>query len=333
MTQQTVLEGVYFIYDGDCPICKMAAEATRIKAALGPLTLIDARDKNVHPLIGEVNERRLNLDDSMVIYHQGDFHHGNRALQFMATYGGKKGFFNRFNRLMFRSPMLSRLLYPLMRGTRNGLLFIRGKDQIHNLRAINDPIFKPVFGDSWDTLPTVMHKHYANRPNTSETNTAEGLMCVETAPVLKVVAPLLKLLGGIPAVNAKDVPVTVEFESEPAGPALHFNRSFHFPGEKPYIFHSRMVPQGGSEIVEQMKFGLGWRVSFSWNGERVVLLHQGYAICILGRSIPMPLNWLFGHVHAEEQVIDDTRFKMFVEIRHWLFGKIYEYRGEFEMVK
>lgn len=332
MTEQVLKDGVYFIYDGDCPVCKMAAEATRIKAELGPLNILDARSESSHPLLQEVNKRNLDLDEGMVIYHDGDFHHGNRALQFMATYGAKKGFFNHFNRLLFRSPLLSKLLYPLMRATRNFLLAARGKQKIRNLHTIDAPIFKSVFGENWDRLPPVMHRHYANHPNTKDVYIAEGTMVVEAALVLRVFSPILRLLGGIPAVNAKDIPVTVKFKSEPAGPALHFVRSFRFPGTKPYIFHSRMIPEGDSRITEQMKFGLGWRVSFSWENERVVLSHRGYALCFLGWRVPLPLNWLFGHVHAEEEALSDTKFKMFVEIRHWLFGKIYEYRGEFEMV-
>ena len=149
---------------------------------------------------------------------------------------------------------------------------------------------------------------------------------------LRIFAPVLQILGGVPAVNETDVPVTVRFESEDSSQAFHFNRAFHFTGKKPYVFHSKMVPQGGNKVVEQMKFGLGWRVSFHWQEDKVILAHNGYCLCLFRRFFPLPLDWLLGTVHAEEQAINDASFKMFVEMRHWVFGKIYEYRGTFHMV-
>ena len=31
-----------------------------------------------------------------------------------------------------------------------------------------EPIFKSIFGSSWESLPDVMKKHYANRPNSDD---------------------------------------------------------------------------------------------------------------------------------------------------------------------
>ena len=181
-------------------------------------------------------------------------------------------------------------------------------------------------------MPPVMHRHYANRPFCRDVNIAEGVMTVRTAPVLRLAAPLLRLIGGIPAVNAENIPVTVRFESEERLDALHFKRSFRFPGNKPYVFHSRMMPRGGNRIVERMKYGLGWCVGFLWQDNKVMLQHEGFCLCLFGKFIPLPISWLIGSINAEEWALDDKSFAMSVEIRHPLFGKIYEYSGEFSMV-
>ena len=44
-------DGVWFVYDGDCPICTHAAEALRIKQEFGSLSLLNAREAVDEPLI------------------------------------------------------------------------------------------------------------------------------------------------------------------------------------------------------------------------------------------------------------------------------------------
>ncbi len=44
-------EGVWFVYDGDCPMCNTAAHAFRIKQEHGYLHLVNARETKDDPLI------------------------------------------------------------------------------------------------------------------------------------------------------------------------------------------------------------------------------------------------------------------------------------------
>ena len=192
-------------------------------------------------------------------------------------------------------------------------------------------IFKPIFGDSWLTLPPVMKLHYANRPDSTEEYLAVGELEVKAAPALRLIAPVLRLLGGPPVVNARNVPVTVCFKSEPHKDTLHFVRTFHFSGKPPYVFHSRMVPSGGNRVAEVMKFGLVWRMKYKWQEGRVILEHDGYALNFFGKRLRVPLTWILGSVHAEEHPIDDTHFSMKVGITHPLWGFVYGYRGWFKM--
>ncbi|MCJ9429939.1 DUF4166 domain-containing protein [Kordiimonas marina] len=198
-----------------------------------------------------------------------------------------------------------------------------------NLADRKAPTFKAIFGANWDKLPPTMLKHYRNRPYSEDSSRVSGTMAVETAPILRLFAPISRLFGGIPLVNAHDVPVTVDFRSEPTSRAFHFDRLFHLGSGKPYRFHSRMVPRGGDRVVEVMKFRLGWRVRFRFEDGRVKLKHDGYALCLFGFFIPLPLGWLIGHVNAKEWATGDDQFDMYVDIQHPLFGKIYEYRGSF----
>ncbi len=193
-----------------------------------------------------------------------------------------------------------------------------------------EPIFKSIFGDAWDELPPVMHKHYAICPYMDDETVVVGTLDVMCAGPLKLLAPVLKIMEQIPAHNEKNVPVTVHFKSNRNSKAFHFQRVFSFK-EKSYVFRSRMVRTKDNEVMEIMRFGLAWKMLYLWNGEKVILKHRGYALYIFGHFIPMPLTIFMGEGYAEEMAVDDNTFDMITHITHPWWGKIYEYKGRFEI--
>ena len=124
---------VWFVYDGDCPICSVAARGLRIRKAVGSLNLVDARTDIDHPILKEVQDLKLDLDEGMVIKFRDTCYHGADALQVMALLGTGQGWFNRMNAWLFRSRTLSKICYPPMRATRNLLIRLRGVEKIGNL--------------------------------------------------------------------------------------------------------------------------------------------------------------------------------------------------------
>lgn len=333
MTQLQHKQGVWFVYDGECPICRHAALALRIKSRYGNLSILDARTAESDPLILEIRRRKLDLDEGMVVYVDGVFYHGHTALQFMAKAGKAENFFMRWLKMCFWSTTLSRLAYPLMRSCRNWLLARRGVLPIDNLACKNEPIFKPVFGADWQKLPVVMKKHYGNHPYVDAETSIKGHLDVMGKPPLTWFAPLMELMGQIPIANARNVETTVQFKSNARSKALYFDRTFYFSHKKPYRFCSRMIQIKGNQVVEMMRFGLGWRSRVNWDGEKVVLVHDGYVLSFCGRYVPMPLGIVLGHGYAEEYPIDDNTFEMITHITHPWWGKVYEYKGRFEVVQ
>lgn len=288
-------QGVWFVYDGDCPMCNMAAHAFRIRQEHGALHLVNAREaSNDDPLIREINHRRLDLDEGMVIYCQDRFYHGSDALKFMARYGDKKGFMNHVNSALFKSDTLARLCYPRLRAGRNMLLRLRRVGRIDNLNRKNEPIFKDVFGPAWDSLPPVIKKHYANRPYSDDVVVVEGALDVFCGGPIKAFWRLFVAMGSIPPFSEKNVAVTVTFRSDRKTRRFHFHRVFHFKDRKPYVFRSHMVQIRDNEIMEITGPGMGWRAFYSWEDGRVVMKHRGYALKILNFYIPLPLHLLIG---------------------------------------
>lgn len=197
----------------------------------------------------------------------------------------------------------------------------------------SEPIFKSIFAEQWKNLPPVMYKHYANRPYTRDLVTVKGTMKVELSLLARLLSPLLRITGALVPIAGKNIPVTVHFRSEPDTNRYVLDRIFHFPGKPPYRFHSCMMPLGGSEIIELMSMGIGWHASYRYEGGKILIEHHGYKIKLFRKLIRLPLEFLLGKGYAEEEALSEDRFKMYMDLRHPLFGKIYIYSGEFAVME
>jgi hypothetical protein len=191
------------------------------------------------------------------------------------------------------------------------------------------PIFRRIFGKEWDSLPPVMHKHYANRAYSNDLVTAEGHLDVFMGWWAKLLSPFMHVTGALVPYGGEHIPVTVHFRSETHSNAFCLDRYFHFPKRKPFRFFSRMSEISGGDVVEWMKFGVGWRTRCTYDGRLVVLEHRGYVLRLMGFIIPIPLELLLGVGYAEEEALSDDSFRMRMTITHRLFGKVYEYKGQF----
>lgn len=203
--------------------------------------------------------------------------------------------------------------------------------QIDNLNAKSRPTFQSIFGNDWESLPPVLKKHYANHPYSDDRVTVEGKLDVKCLGFIKALKPLFLILKIIPPYTESDVPVIVHFDSEKNSKFFRFNRTFYFKKSKPYQFQSKMMQVKDNEVVEIMKFGIGWHFQCLWQDERVVLKHKGYLLRLFGQFIPLPITWLIGAGYAEEKAIDNDSFDMFVEINHPWWGIIYSYKGTFRI--
>ncbi len=195
------------------------------------------------------------------------------------------------------------------------------------------PTFAPVFGDAWADMPEAMKKHYANRPFCRDRITVEGRLTIRMGQLMRVLAPVMGLLGMLTPCDGEDIACTVHFLSEPDSNAFVFERWFAFPGRKPYRFRSRLVPKHGAEVIEYMACGIGWRCTYSYEGGQVRLRHLGYVWRLLGADIPLPrlTEALMGRGDAFEEADGDNGFRMRMGMAGSLFGAAmdYSYAGTF----
>ncbi len=197
----------------------------------------------------------------------------------------------------------------------------------------NEPGFQLIFKSTWDTLPPVFLKRYANRPYSNDFITVEGKMEVSFSRLMSCIIPILRLMHILAPYQGKDIPVKVDFRSRFDSDSTFLDRKFYFPGKQPYEFNSRVQPIKDSEVIEYMSFGIGWKINYFYDREKVIMEHKGYILNLFGYNIPLPLGLLIGRGHTEETVIDENSYRVTMTISHPLFGTLYRYAGDFTFTR
>lgn len=125
-------EGVWLVYDGECPVCRTYCSYIRIRQATGQLHLVDARQPGA--LMDEITAAGLDIDQGMVLKMSGQLYYGADAIHMLTLLSSPSGLFNRFNYYLFSTRLGSRILYPLGKALRNLLLKVLGIQYIDNLK-------------------------------------------------------------------------------------------------------------------------------------------------------------------------------------------------------
>jgi len=116
------------VYDGECPVCTTYVSMLRLKELAGDVQLINARDD--HPLVTEIKQQGISLDDGMVVKIGEQLHHGDQAVQQLALITGPSGVVNRLHYWIFSSAWRAKVIYPFLRAGRNLLLRILRRSPI-----------------------------------------------------------------------------------------------------------------------------------------------------------------------------------------------------------
>lgn len=196
-----------------------------------------------------------------------------------------------------------------------------------------DPGFKSVFDTTWSDLPPVFLKRYANRPHSNDIATVEGRMEVSFSRFMSCLMPILRLMHILVPYQGNGIPTKVDFRSTTDSEATFLDRTFYFPGKPPYEFNSRVQPLKDNEVIEFMSSGIGWRIHYFYDGEKIIMQHKGYVWRLFGYHLPLPLEILIGKVNTEETVIDENSYRVTMSISHKLFGTLYSYSGDFTFTR
>jgi predicted DCC family thiol-disulfide oxidoreductase YuxK len=122
-------EELALIYDGECPVCTAYSCSVDVdEGKASGIRRINARSNDA--LVQQAKDAGIDLDEGMVVLHEGKMYHGADALNIMARFAPDSGLGNRLNKLFFSNATVSRLSYPLLRAGRNTLLKILGRKKI-----------------------------------------------------------------------------------------------------------------------------------------------------------------------------------------------------------
>ena len=130
---------ILLVYDEECPLCNAYCRLVRIRATVGELRLVNARDGS--DVMRQITREGLDIDQGMVLKVDDVLYYGADAICALSLLSSSSGVFNRLNHWIFRSSARSALLYPVLRRCRNLLLGILGRTKINNLGLQGDQRF------------------------------------------------------------------------------------------------------------------------------------------------------------------------------------------------
>jgi predicted DCC family thiol-disulfide oxidoreductase YuxK len=113
------------VYDGDCVFCANYVRFLRLKEAIGPVELLDARSGD--PRVKQYWHDGYDLNKGMLFVHRGRTYHGDEAINVLASLSSDSTIFNRINGLVLSNARTAELLYPLLKLGRRVVLLLRGK--------------------------------------------------------------------------------------------------------------------------------------------------------------------------------------------------------------
>jgi predicted DCC family thiol-disulfide oxidoreductase YuxK len=118
----------YLLYDGECPFCSRYVAHVRLREAVGPVDLIDAR--RCPDLVRRHAAEGLDINRGMILRLDGETWFGGDVLHRLALLTTSSDIFNKATAALFRRPRLARFLYPALRAGRNLALRLMGRERI-----------------------------------------------------------------------------------------------------------------------------------------------------------------------------------------------------------
>jgi hypothetical protein len=126
--EPTTDSAAWIVYDGECPFCSNYVTLYRMRAQLGEVRLVNARDDV--PIVHEIRARGIDLDKGMVLKLGNDFYHGDKCMHMLALLSSESNILNKLNKWIFSHQERARLLYPMLVAGRNLTLALMGRNKI-----------------------------------------------------------------------------------------------------------------------------------------------------------------------------------------------------------
>lgn len=120
--------GTFIVYDGECPFCAQYVKLVKLREAIGPVKLINARED--HPAVRYLQEQGVDLNEEMALIMHGEHYTGPECMHRLALMSTDAGFFNALAAKIFSNRTTAKTLYPALRAGRNLTLRVLGRRKI-----------------------------------------------------------------------------------------------------------------------------------------------------------------------------------------------------------
>ena len=183
--------------------------------------------------------------------------------------------------------------------------------------------YRTLLGEpGWFRLPAVVRERFARKLNDGETRVYKGEV-VETKMNLigRVLAHGARLVGGpLPLTpNAVGPATVIVTENAPLG-AQTWTRIYAREGRFPQVITSAKRFKGTTGLEECLGHGLLMRLRLVEDQGALVFRSTGYAVELLGRTIPLPAWLAPGRCDVIHRDIGHDHFTFTLELHHKLFG-------------
>lgn len=185
-------------------------------------------------------------------------------------------------------------------------------------------IVERTLGDAWAMLPPVLRAHYG------ASNTMIGHMDIEFPSFMKPLLVVLHAMGALVDRAGGGVATVVERRAD--GDHETWRRTITYADGNARHFDSVWVAEGADQAIEYVNSWLGLQMAPRVEGRRLHIDGVRFVLKLGPALLTIP-EWLaLGHTTIIEEALDEHHFAMDFRLTHPLFGQLFRYAGQFEVV-
>lgn len=189
-------------------------------------------------------------------------------------------------------------------------------------------LMQQALGEQWQQLPPGLQRHYAM--DDSGRSHEQGVLTISYPRWMQWPLNVLRFMGALLNQRGERVPAQVSKWMD--GERQRWERTVNYPHGRQVKFCSTVVYAGGNELIEYTNALLGLRMQVRVADAQLFYESRGYVLKLGSLKLPVP-EWLApGHATIRECAAGEQHFTMDFRLRHALFGEVFSYAGEFEVL-
>ena len=192
-------------------------------------------------------------------------------------------------------------------------------------------LFRHQVGAAWLSVPENVRLRFDHDPIPGTVVRYTGVMStVRCSLIGKILGWLVQRTGALMHLEGTNVPVDIDVWKDSHDHSVRKRRVYHFQDRKPFVFESRMELDANGELAEHVGGGFGMYVRVAAASEGLRFTDAGYFLQIASYRLTLP-DWLGpGRVFLCHADVGPHEFRILIEIRHPVFGRLFWQEGVFQ---